>query len=116
MLNADVIISDAHVYVGGKDPFIRDQLIIIQNGKISAVSAQLPQTLATEMNAVECNGCYVVPGIIEMHGHLPTREYQGTEVDDLLTLLVTHGVTTVRSVLGGLAQRSLLDRIEKEKQ
>jgi imidazolonepropionase-like amidohydrolase len=115
LLNADVIISDAHVYVGGEEPFVRNQVILIENGKISAVSAQLFEMLTTEMTVVECNGCYVVPGIIEMHGHLPTREYQGTDVDDLLTLFVTHGVTTIRSVLGGPGQRSLLDRIKTEK-
>jgi len=114
LLNADVIISGAHIYVGGKEPFVLNQAILIEDGEISAVNAQLPQTLNSDIAIVECNGCYVVPGIIEMHGHLPTREYQGAEVNDLLTLFVTHGVTTVRSVLGGPGQRSLLDRIENE--
>lgn len=114
VVRADIVLSGANIYVGGKLPFIRNQIIIIENGKISAVSAKLPLTLTTEMTILDCKGCYVVPGIIEMHGHLPTREYQGAEVDDLLTLFVTHGITTVRSVLGGPGQLSLLDRIKNE--
>ena len=115
LLTADVIISASHVYVGGEAPFIHDQIIIITDGEISAVSGQLPKISTPDMTVLECNGCYVVPGIIEMHGHLPTCGHQGAEVDDLLTLFVTHGVTTVRSVIGGPAQPILLGRINNEK-
>lgn len=115
LLSADIVLSGVIIYVGGKEPLTRDQSIIIKNGEISSVSAQLTQTLNTDMTVFECKGCYVVPGIIEMHGHLPTRKYQGAEVDDLLTLFVTHGVTTVRSVLGAPAQLTLLNRIDNER-
>lgn len=115
LLRADTILTGANIYVGGKPAFISDHVIIIKNGTISFIGAKPPQTLATDMTSIVCNGCYIVPGIIEMHGHLPTREYKGAEVDDLLTLFATHGVTTVRSVLGGPGQLNLLDRIENEK-
>ncbi|WP_412971991.1 amidohydrolase family protein [Glaciecola sp. MF2-115] len=114
-LQAQIVVSGAHVYVGGNQPFISNQVITIENGEITSVSDKAPHTLTSDIKVIECKGCYVVPGIIEMHGHLPTREYKGKEVDDLLALFVTHGVTTVRSVLGGPAQLDLLERIEKEK-
>ena len=115
LLRADILLTGANIYVGGKQAFISGHVIIIKNGTISFIGAKPPQTSAIDMTSIVCNGCYIVPGIIEMHGHLPTRDYQEADVDDLLTLFVTHGVTTVRSVLGGPGQRSLIDRIDNEK-
>jgi len=64
---------------------------------------------------IDARGQYLVPGLAEMHAHVPSmREPQA--VDDVLALFVAHGVTTIRGMLGEaghLVLRSELARGER---
>ena len=44
---------------------------------------------------IDCSGMYVMPGFVDMHGHLGGRQ-QGTTADYVLKLWLGHGITTVR--------------------
>lgn len=114
ILKADLVLSGINIYSFQKESFVKNQYVVIKDEKIASISQERPLNLDHDTDHLNLQGLFLLPGIIEMHGHLPTQEYQGAEVDDLLTLFVTHGVTTVRSVLGGSAQLSLLDRIKNE--
>ncbi|MGK7296768.1 MAG: amidohydrolase family protein [Candidatus Wenzhouxiangella sp. M2_3B_020] len=64
---------------------------------------------------IDAAGGFLVPGLAEMHAHVPPmREPQ--RVDDVLALFLAHGVTTIRGMLGEpghLALRSELARGER---
>lgn len=114
-VQADLVLMNVHVYSFESESFIHNQNVVIKNEKIASISEKVPVNLQKDVKQLDLQGLFLVPGIIEMHGHLPTRKYQGAEIDDLLTLFVSHGVTTVRSVLGSSPQLQLLDRIQHEK-
>ena len=44
---------------------------------------------------IDANGMYILPGFIDMHGHIGGRS-QGAEPDYVFKLWLAHGVTTVR--------------------
>ena len=44
---------------------------------------------------MDCSGMYVLPGFVDMHGHIGGRA-QGAEADYVFKLWLAHGVTTVR--------------------
>ena len=44
---------------------------------------------------IDANGMYVLPGFIDMHGHIGGRS-QGAEPDYVFKLWLAHGITTVR--------------------
>jgi len=73
----------------------------------AAVSA--PRTLTIEdgwivnnaepAETIDGRGGYLVPGLAEMHAHVPPMR-QAARVQDVLDLFLAHGVTTIRGMLG----------------
>lgn len=52
-----------------------------------------------EVERIDASGRYLIPGLAEMHAHVPSSaDRQG--VDDVLALFLAHGVTTIRGMLG----------------
>ena len=49
---------------------------------------------------VDGNGLYLVPGLGEMHGHIPGPDQPRQLTEDVLFLYVANGVTTVRGMQG----------------
>ena len=52
---------------------------------------------------LDCKGMYVIPGLIDMHGHIG-GEAQGTPAEYVFKLWMAHGITTIRDpgTLNGL--------------
>ncbi|MDT8439333.1 MAG: amidohydrolase family protein [Wenzhouxiangellaceae bacterium] len=48
---------------------------------------------------IDGQGRFVVPGLAEMHAHVPPMR-DAQRVDDVLRLFLAHGVTTIRGMLG----------------
>ena len=48
---------------------------------------------------LDCNGMYLMPGFVDMHGHIGGKA-QGAEPDYVFKLWMGHGVTTVREPSG----------------
>jgi hypothetical protein len=64
---------------------------------------------------IDADGLFVIPGLTEMHAHVPSGA-DGQAVDDVLALFLAHGVTTIRGMLGEpahLALRAELARGER---
>lgn len=55
--------------------------------------------LVAEGKELDCNGMYLMPGFIDMHGHIGGST-QGAEPDYVFKLWMGHGVTTVREPSG----------------
>ncbi len=55
--------------------------------------------LKAEGKELDCNGMYLMPGFIDMHGHIGGKA-QGAEPDYVFKLWMGHGVTTVREPSG----------------
>jgi hypothetical protein len=79
--------------------------IVIENGRIAAVtivgSANAPiapanrPALAEGGREIDRAGHYVMPGIVDMHGHIGGDE-QGVPAEYVYKLWLAHGITTVR--------------------
>ncbi|MBK9255683.1 MAG: amidohydrolase family protein [Saprospiraceae bacterium] len=49
---------------------------------------------------IECEGMYLLPGFIDMHGHIG-GQYQGTPAEYVFKLWLAHGITTIRDPASG---------------
>ncbi|MDZ7772448.1 MAG: hypothetical protein U5K31_06895 [Balneolaceae bacterium] len=60
---------------------------------------------------IDAAGKYLMPGLAEMHGHIPQVQGSGASpgqyAEDMLYLYLTGGVTTVRGMLGSPGQLDL---------
>ncbi len=79
------------------------QTVIITGGKIAAIGHVDSTPLAEDAVIVDGTDRYLMPGLAEMHGHIPGGSPQN--LNRTLSLYVVNGITTVRGMLG---QRSHL--------
>ncbi len=64
-----------------------------------AIDESKRPTLKAGGKELDCNGMYLLPGFIDMHGHIGGQA-QGAEPDYVFKLWMAHGVTTVREPSG----------------
>jgi imidazolonepropionase-like amidohydrolase len=84
--------------------------VAIEDGRIAAISK--PGSPSKDGIRV-INGAqrYLIPGLSEMHAHLPTNASERAATEDLLKLFVANGVTNIRSMLGDAWHLHLRDEI-----
>ena len=109
LAGGQVVLSPVNV-VSLKDGSVAtDQAIIIKSDRITAI---MPAAQADgEAEQVDGHGGWVIPGLAEMHAHVPSQQRGEQYVKDVLTLFLANGVTTIRGMLGQpwhLALRELL--------
>lgn len=93
------------------DKIRQDQTVLVSGDRIYSVGAdiELPDS-ATVINA---RGKYLMPGLAEMHGHIPIPGGGSQFVKDMMYLYVANGVTTVRGMLGAPGQLDLKKQIDE---
>ncbi len=69
-------------------------------------------TLAPGGKEINCEGKYILPGFIDMHGHIGGVE-QGTPAEYVFKLWMAHGITTIRDPGSGNGLEWVLDQKQK---
>jgi imidazolonepropionase-like amidohydrolase len=79
---------------------IDDATVLVSNGVIRAVGAAKSVAVPKGARVIEARGKFLLPGLGEMHAHVPSGPTPPYSVDDVLFLWVANGVTVARSMLG----------------
>ena len=88
-----------HVVSMDSDDVLTDQTVVVSSDRISATGAVGDVAIPDDAIVVKADGRYLMPGLTEMHGHVPgTDDLQYLE--DVLFLYVANGITTVRGMQG----------------
>jgi imidazolonepropionase-like amidohydrolase len=107
-----VVFENVNVIPMDTERVLENRTVIVRNGRIESVaaaSAQVPQ----DAIRVDGTGRYLIPGLAEMHGHIPNMTDANAQfVEDVLFLYVAAGATTVRGMQGNPTQAGLRSRIE----
>jgi imidazolonepropionase-like amidohydrolase len=77
-----------------------NQHVVVTKDRITAVGPADATTIPAGAIRVDGRGKFVMPGLAEMHGHVPAAPQPKALIDDVLFLYVANGVTTVRGMLG----------------
>ena len=107
-----VCFEDVSVLPMDSERVLAGQTVIVSEGRIASMGP------ASELNAprgslvVDGQGKFLLPGFTEMHGHLPRPDTAPEEVDRILYLFLSNGVTTVRGMLGNPFHLELRQQIE----
>lgn len=124
---AQLIIRGATLINGNGAPPIGPVDITVENDKITAITVvgypgvaieeSRRPILNNEGKEIDATGMYILPGFIDMHGHIG-GDAQGADWDYVFKLWLAHGVTTVREPSGrglsytlDLKQRSVKNQI-----
>ncbi|MFI5129371.1 MAG: amidohydrolase family protein [Chitinophagales bacterium] len=95
----EIVIRSVNVIPMDKERVMENQDVLIRNGKISAIENSGTLRYTADALIVEGKGKYLMPGLAEMHAHVP----QGDNLEpmkEVLKLFIVNGVTTIRGMLG----------------
>lgn len=81
------------------------QDVVVRDGRIESIAPARARLRVKDAVVVEAEGKFLLPGLVEMHAHVPARS--APHLQTVLDLFLAHGVTTVRGVLGEAGQLEL---------
>lgn len=84
--------------------------VLVQGDRIVAVGPGASVAVPAGARRVDGRGKWLVPGLAEMHGHVPPPSAPAQQTEDVLFLYLANGITTVRGMLGAEGQLELRRR------
>ncbi len=82
-----------------RDGSIADEMVVkVIDGKIESISKSIE--IPDDVAVIDGNGRYLLPGLAEMHAHIPSPQWGRNRTDETLFLYLSNGITTIRGMLG----------------
>ena len=113
VVEGDLAFVNVNVVPMDSERVVEGQTVVIDEGRIRSIDNAEHVEPAEGVEIVEADGHYLVPGLTEMHGHLPNPRMSDEDIGNLLFLYVANGVTTVRGMQGDPSQFGLRSSIER---
>ena len=92
---------------------LRGQTVLVRGDRIVAVGPAASVPVPQGARRIDARGKFLVPGLAEMHGHVPPPNAPAQYTEDVLFLYVANGITTVRGMLGAPGQLELRTRTNR---
>lgn len=89
---------------------LENQTVLISEGKITAIGDATSIKVPEQATMIDGTGKFLIPGLAEMHAHIPGTNASPEYLENTLFLYLSNGVTTIRGMLG---QPSHLELREK---
>jgi len=114
---ADTLIKNVTAITMHGDQVIENAIVYIVADRIEYVgSAESAPTFVRAPDLeIDGTGKFLIPGLAEMHGHLPSSSADATITKQTLFLYLAGGVTTVRGMLGHPVQFEMRQAINAGK-
>ncbi|MBT8060897.1 MAG: amidohydrolase, partial [Gammaproteobacteria bacterium] len=107
-----IVIGPVNIISVNTGRVVPGQAVRIRAGRIEQVGPN--DALARDAGAIFVDGQngYLIPGLAEMHAHVPSRDRGDIYVRDVLMMFLANGVTTIRGMLGESWHLELRDLLE----
>lgn len=92
---------------------IEHATVLVRGDRIVQVGPTGDVPVPADAVQLDGRGKFLLPGLAEMHGHIPPPSESPAYVDAVLLLFVANGVTTVRGMLGAPNQLDLRARANR---
>ncbi len=89
---------------------LENHTVVVADGRIVSVAPAAEAGIPETALRIDGAGQYLMPGLAEMHGHVPGPD-DPAYLENVLFLYVANGVTTVRSMQGHPAHLELRERL-----
>ena len=89
----------------------KNRHIVVEADRILEITDVLPT--GEFSTVIEGEGAYVVPGLTEMHAHIPSPPTDSNRIEETLFLYLSGGITTIRGMLGHPYHLELKEAVQK---
>lgn len=104
-------VTNVNVLPMDSDRVLRDHVVVVEDGRIIATAPAAEAQIPADATVVDGAGGFLLPGLAEMHGHIPSGNADRQYVEDVLFLFLANGITTVRGMQGGAGQLELARQV-----
>jgi imidazolonepropionase-like amidohydrolase len=93
------------------DRRLTEQTVIVQNGRITAMGSAARTAVPAGATRIDGRGKFLMPGLAEMHAHVPPGSPTQEQLAEIMFLYVANGITTIRGMLGAPYQIQLKEQL-----
>ena len=104
----EIVFTNVNIVTMETDRVLENQSAVIKNGKVSAIGKKIKYGKGALV--IDAKGKYLMPGIAEMHAHVPPIDDM-EPMKEVLFLFAANGITTIRGMLGHPRHLELRNKI-----
>jgi hypothetical protein len=107
----EIVFQSVNVIPMDIEQVLENYDVVVSNGVIADIGPTRKVRYSRNAVIIPAKGKYMIPGLVEMHAHIPQTE----EIEpmlEVLSLFSTNGVTTIRGMLGHIKHLELKAKIE----
>lgn len=105
-------ITDVTVVPMDRERLLPGHTVIVRDGRIAAVGPARSTRIPAGAIRINGRGRYLMPGLAEMHAHVPAGD-DAQWTKDVLFLYAANGITFARGMLGAPAHLELRSKLER---
>jgi len=106
-----VVFDDIRLLSMENDQIEHNMTVIVINGRVAWVGPNHEADIPSEAEIIS-GPYYLMPGLAEMHAHIPSQQQGEEYVNHVLKMYVSQGITTIRGMLGEPSHLDLKKRAE----
>src|SRR5688572_9308539 len=95
----EIVFKSVNVVPMDRESIIENQVVVVKNGKIQSIRPPKKAKYRKNALVIDEQGRYLIPGLAEMHAHVPPVD-DLEPMKDVLMLFAANGITTIRGMLG----------------
>jgi len=104
---ASILIKNVNVLDVRTGQILENQWVLIKGDRIASIGPASQVSANLEINGT---GKFLMPGLAEMHAHIPRPDWGREDPEETLFLYAANGITTIRGMLGHPDHLVLRDR------
>ncbi len=106
----EIVFRSVNVIPMDQERVIEKQDVVVKNGIITAIGKTRSVTYASDAIIIDGKGQFLLPGLAEMHAHVPPVN-DIEPMKEVVQLIAVNGITTIRGMLGHPRQLEFRSKI-----
>jgi imidazolonepropionase-like amidohydrolase len=104
----EIVFTSVNVIPMDSERVLENQMVLVKDGRVSAIGKSIKY--GKEALVINAKGKYLMPGLAEMHAHVPPNDNVESH-KEVLFLFAANGITTIRGMLGHASHLDLRSKI-----
>lgn len=109
--NNTIVFKSVNVVPMEKEEVLTNQTVVVRDGQITAIGPEGKVTIDAGATVIDAKGKYLIPGLSEMHAHVPPID-DIEPMKEVLFLYLANGITTIRGMLGHTRHLELRTKLQ----